>query len=187
MRDGDWLVGLGCATTLYPTNMAPATARIRLSPQGGVRVETATHEIGTGVTTALALTAASELGVPLAQVAVALGDSSLPPAPVAGGSNSTASICTVVVKACAEIRDKIARAAVAAADGPFHGADPAALRLEDGALRGPGNASEPLEKAIGRASSGRSKPMPRTFPTASSRKACRRCIRVTPCSRAARP
>ena len=154
MRDGDWLVGWGCATSLYPTNMAPATARVRLSPQGGVRVETATHEIGTGVTTALALTAATELGVALAQVTVVLGDSNLPPAPVAGGSNSTASICTVVVKACAEIRGKIAHAAVAAADGPFKGADPATLRLEDGMLRGPGDASEPLETAIGRASPG---------------------------------
>ena len=154
MRDGAWLVGWGCATSLYPTNMAPATARVRLSPQGGVRVETATHEIGTGITTALALTAASKLGVPIGQVTVALGDSNLPPAPVAGGSNSTASVCTVVAKACAEIREKIARAAVMGSDSPFHGADPAALSLADGALRGPGNASEPLEKAIGRASPG---------------------------------
>ena len=28
-RDGDWLVGFGCATALYPTHIAPATARVR--------------------------------------------------------------------------------------------------------------------------------------------------------------
>jgi xanthine dehydrogenase YagR molybdenum-binding subunit len=31
MRDGDWLVGIGCATATYPTNIAPCAARVRLS------------------------------------------------------------------------------------------------------------------------------------------------------------
>ena len=48
MRRGDWLVGMGCATTIYPTNMAPATARVVLTPQGNVRVQTAGHDVGTG-------------------------------------------------------------------------------------------------------------------------------------------
>jgi xanthine dehydrogenase YagR molybdenum-binding subunit len=29
MRDGDWLVGWGCATACYPTQIAPAAARGR--------------------------------------------------------------------------------------------------------------------------------------------------------------
>ena len=32
MRDGDWLVGWGCATTMYPTQMGPATARVTITP-----------------------------------------------------------------------------------------------------------------------------------------------------------
>ena len=28
-RDGDWLVGYGCATALYPTHIGPAAARVR--------------------------------------------------------------------------------------------------------------------------------------------------------------
>ena len=35
---------------------------------------------------------------------VELGDTELPPAPVAGGSNTTASVCNVVAKACEDIR-----------------------------------------------------------------------------------
>jgi xanthine dehydrogenase YagR molybdenum-binding subunit len=31
MRDGDWLIGYGCATAGYPTHMAPATARVTLN------------------------------------------------------------------------------------------------------------------------------------------------------------
>jgi xanthine dehydrogenase YagR molybdenum-binding subunit len=41
-------------------------------------------------------------------VTVELGDTSLPPAPVAGGSNSTASACSAVMKACDAIRGKLA-------------------------------------------------------------------------------
>ena len=154
MRDGDWLVGWGCATSLYPTNMGAATARVILTPQGQVKVETAGHDIGTGLYTVVALTAVSGLGVPIEHVAVELGDTDLPPAPVAGGSNNTASIANVVAKACEQIRDRLARAAAAASDGPLHGLDPAKLVLADGMLRGPDGQGEPLETAIGRATNG---------------------------------
>jgi len=153
-RDGDWLIGWGCATSAYPTSMGAATVRVRLAPGGAVLVQTSAHEIGTGVTTVLALTAVEGLGVPLDRVTVELGDSALPPAPVSGGSNSTASLCNVVAKACADIRDRIAQAATRAPDGPFHGADPGTLRLADGALRGVDGVNEPLDKALGRATPG---------------------------------
>jgi xanthine dehydrogenase YagR molybdenum-binding subunit len=41
MRDGDWLVGWGCASTAYPTHMSPATVRIHLTADGEARVEVA--------------------------------------------------------------------------------------------------------------------------------------------------
>ena len=154
MREGDWLVGYGCASTMYPTQVAPASARVTLSPAGAVKVQSATHEIGNGVRTVVALTAADKLGVSLDRITVEVGDSDLPPAPVAGGSNSTASVCNVVAKACEEIRDRLAQAAVSAPDGPFHGADPKSLKLERAQLVGPGGRAEPLEAAIGRASNG---------------------------------
>ena len=153
-RDGDWLVGLGCATTMYPTQVAPASARVSLTPQGAVKVQCATHEIGTGVRTVLAITAAGALGTTPDKVAVEVGDSDLPPAPVSGGSNSTASCCNVVAKACEEIRDRIARAAVLANDATFAGRDPASLRLDDGKLTAPDGKTEPLAKAMARAGAG---------------------------------
>lgn len=107
MRDGDWLIGWGCATATYPTLVAPAAARVTLWREGKVRVETAAHDIGTGAYTAIAETAARFLGVPIEDVTVALGDTRLPPAPVAGGSNTTASVCSVVAKACGAIRGRL--------------------------------------------------------------------------------
>ncbi len=106
MRDGDWRIGWGCAATAYPTVMSPATARISLAPDGSVRVATAAHDIGTGAYTAIALTTADLLGVDLDRVEVALGDSELPPGPIASGSNTTASVCNAIANDCAEIRKR---------------------------------------------------------------------------------
>jgi xanthine dehydrogenase YagR molybdenum-binding subunit len=49
----------------------------------------------------------------LSSVSVELGDSNLPPAPVAGGSNTTASACSAVMKACEAIRSKLSASAQA--------------------------------------------------------------------------
>src|SRR5712672_480871 len=84
MREGDWLIGWGCATAVYPTHIGAATARVRLLSNGMVRVQTAAHEIGNGAYTVVGQTAAERLGVPLSRVSVELGDTNLPPAPVAG-------------------------------------------------------------------------------------------------------
>jgi xanthine dehydrogenase YagR molybdenum-binding subunit len=144
MRDGDWLVGWGCATALYPTHVATATARVRLTADGQVLVQTAAHEIGNGVYTVLGQMAAEELGVNLSATSVEVGDSDLPPAMVAGGSNTTASTCSVVLKACTAIREKLTRAAATANDGPLAGRDPAALKLSGGTVVAPDGAAEAL-------------------------------------------
>jgi xanthine dehydrogenase YagR molybdenum-binding subunit len=110
MSDGVWLIGYGCATTCYPTQMAPAAARIRLQRDGRTRVAIAGHEIGNGAYTVIAQQAAERLGVPVDKVTVELGDSDLPPAPVAGGSNSTASTCSAVMMVCDQIRQRLFKA-----------------------------------------------------------------------------
>jgi xanthine dehydrogenase YagR molybdenum-binding subunit len=107
MSDGDWLIGYGCATACYPTQMAPAAARIRLQRDGRTRVEIAGHEIGNGAYTVIGQMAAEKLGVPVEQVFVVMGDSNLPPAPIAGGSNSTASTCSAVLTVCEQIRQRL--------------------------------------------------------------------------------
>ena len=108
MRDGDWLIGWGCATSTYPTQSAPAAARVRLSLDGKAIVETAAHEIGNGSYTVLAQTAAERLGVSVDHVTVRMGDTILPPSPVAGGSITTASTCSAVAQACDQLVRKLA-------------------------------------------------------------------------------
>lgn len=154
MRDGEWDVGWGCATAVYPTNLAPAAVRVILSPRGTVRVQTAAHDIGTGAYTAIAITAADALGVPLKAVSVELGDSTLPPAPVAGGSNTTASVCNAVAQACREIVQRLSAAVAEAPDGTLSGADPSKIAFSGAALHGPEGRSESLSAAIEHAGGG---------------------------------
>ncbi|MCB8839675.1 xanthine dehydrogenase family protein molybdopterin-binding subunit [Aurantimonas sp. VKM B-3413] len=134
MRDGDWLIGYGCATATYPTNVAASTARVKLYHDGRVRVQSASHEIGTGIRTVAGQMAAEQLGVGFDRVEVEMGDTDLPPAPVSGGSNSTASVCSTVMKACGQIRQKLFQAVVATEDGPLRGRDAGELSLKDGAI-----------------------------------------------------
>ena len=154
MRDGDWLIGWGCATTLYPTQVAPATARVSLGLNGQVRVQTAAHEIGNGAYTVVAMIAAEKLGVPYEAVTVELGDTALPPSPVAGGSNTTASVCNVVAKACGDILSRLAAASVAAPDSPLSGLDLASLFLSEGKLRTLNGGTEDLGSALRRVCNG---------------------------------
>jgi xanthine dehydrogenase YagR molybdenum-binding subunit len=111
MQDSDWLVGWGTAATMYPSNIAACAARVSLYPDGKARVQVASHEIGQGIYTVSAMVAGDKLGIAPDQVTVEVGDSSLPPAPVAGGSNSTASVSNAIAKACDEILEKRAKGA----------------------------------------------------------------------------
>ncbi|WP_026871855.1 xanthine dehydrogenase family protein molybdopterin-binding subunit [Inquilinus limosus] len=148
MRDGDWLVGWGCATACYPSMIAAASARVRLLGDGRVQVATAAHDLGTGAYTVIGQAAAERLGLPLDRVEVLLGDTALPPAPVAGGSNMTASVCTAVIKACDAIRETLFRAK-AGRDNDLSGYD-----LRDGRLIGPDGQAEELQAAFGRIGAG---------------------------------
>jgi xanthine dehydrogenase YagR molybdenum-binding subunit len=107
MRDGDWLVGWGCATAAYPTLMAPSIVRVQYSADNKVRVQNASQDVGTGAYTVIGQMAAEMLGADMKNVKVELGDSRLPAGPVAGGSITTASTCSAVKLACEAILKKL--------------------------------------------------------------------------------
>ncbi|HYB31346.1 MAG TPA: xanthine dehydrogenase family protein molybdopterin-binding subunit [Solirubrobacteraceae bacterium] len=114
-RDGRWLVGTGVAASTYPARRRPSSARAGYDPDGGYTIRIAAADIGTGARTALAQIAADALEVPLEQIAIQIGDSSLPQASLAGGSMGNASWGSAVVKACRELRALLAGAG---ADSP---------------------------------------------------------------------
>lgn len=154
MRDGDWLVGWGCAAAYYPAKIGPSCARVSLLPDGTARVQTGAHEIGTGTRTIIAQTAADRLGLDPGQVRVEIGDSSLPAAGLSAGSSHASAVLNVVALACEHLRDRLARAVATANEGPLAGRDPARLMLVAGTLRARDGASVPLRDAIGRLGTG---------------------------------
>jgi xanthine dehydrogenase YagR molybdenum-binding subunit len=153
MTDGDWLIGMGCASAVYPTNIAPCAVRVRLTADGRVRVQTASHEIGTGIRTVAAQVAAERLGVPIDNVDVEMGDTSLPPAPVAGGSNTTASVCSAIIMACDEIRDRLFHTASTSNEGALAGTDIRKMRTANGQIASE-TASESIAAILGRSGEG---------------------------------
>ncbi|MEV0347699.1 xanthine dehydrogenase family protein molybdopterin-binding subunit [Nonomuraea sp. NPDC050680] len=104
-RQGRWLIGTGVASSTFPAYRRPSQATATVE-NGGYVVRVAAVDLGTGARTALTKIAATTLGVPPDRVRIELGDSDLPPAPVAGGSMGTASWGSAVVAACEEaLRD----------------------------------------------------------------------------------
>ena len=86
MRDGSELVGWGMATGIWEALQMKTAARIVLTANGHAEVACATSDIGTGTYTVMAQVAADMLGLPLDNITVKLGDSTLPQSPVEGGS-----------------------------------------------------------------------------------------------------
>ncbi|EYF04697.1 xanthine dehydrogenase family protein molybdopterin-binding subunit [Chondromyces apiculatus] len=107
MREGNKLVGWGMATGIWEAMQQKAAARAVLSIDGKLVVGSGTSDIGTGTYTAMTQIAASILGLPIADVTFKLGDTTLPPAPLQGGSWTVASVGTAVKAVCEAVREQV--------------------------------------------------------------------------------
>ena len=104
--DGDWWVGTGVASATYPAMRSPGNAaRVRALDGGRYAVAIGAVDIGTGARTVLTQIAADALGVGTDAIELAIADSSLPPASVAGGSSGTSSWGTAIVAAAQQFRE----------------------------------------------------------------------------------
>jgi xanthine dehydrogenase YagR molybdenum-binding subunit len=117
-REGDWLIGLGVASSTYPAWAIPGSvAEIERRADGdgapgGYAVRIGAVDLGTGTWTALTQIAADALDCPFRDVHLEIGDTELPPASVAGGSSGINSWGSTVVAASRAFREE-------------HGDDPA--------------------------------------------------------------
>jgi xanthine dehydrogenase YagR molybdenum-binding subunit len=134
MRDGGDLVGWGMATGVWDAWQAPITVRIVLSANGHAEVACATSDIGTGTYTIMAQVAADKLGLPLDNIAVKLGDSTLPQSPVEGGSWIAASVSSGIVTTASAIGDELLRLAKQIPNSPLANAASGDVALVNGAL-----------------------------------------------------
>jgi xanthine dehydrogenase YagR molybdenum-binding subunit len=134
MRDGGDLVGWGMATGMWEAMQMPIAVRIVLSANGHAEVACATSDIGTGTYTIMAQVAADMLGLPLENISIKLGDSSLPNSPVEGGSWIAASVSNGIATTVNAIRDKLLGLAKQMPNSPLANATLDEVRLADGML-----------------------------------------------------
>ena len=108
-RDGA-IVGWGVAGCSWIAERFDAEVRVELAGDRA-RVFCGTQDIGTGTYTMLAQIASYALDLPVGHVTVSLGDTSLPPGPISGGSMVTASIIPATIEACKDALHNRERAA----------------------------------------------------------------------------
>ncbi len=107
-REGEWLIGMGCATATYPYYRMPGgAARLTLTQDGFVTLDVAAHEMGMGTATAQSQVLAERLGLSLECVRVKYGDSSLAGSFLAGGSSQSMSIGAAVIAAHRELTKQL--------------------------------------------------------------------------------
>jgi xanthine dehydrogenase YagR molybdenum-binding subunit len=155
MRDGRQLIGWGVAAGTYPVRRTAGQALVRILADGTIEVASAGIDMGQGTYTILAQTAAEALDVPVENVAVKLGDSRLPSAPVAGGSQLANLMTAAVHKAARAAREELIGLALNDPNSPFHALQANTLVLANGKISAPrdsgtGTSIADLLRRIGR-------------------------------------
>jgi len=135
MREGTELVGWGMATGVWDAMQMFARASAVMHADGRLVVSSAATDIGTGTYTVMATIAAEAMGLPLERVTFQLGDSTLPAAPIEGGSSHVATVGSAVAGVCDKLRLTLLRYAQSAKDSPFRDKRLKDVEFVDGALR----------------------------------------------------
>ncbi|PPU19042.1 xanthine dehydrogenase family protein molybdopterin-binding subunit [Xanthomonas arboricola] len=133
-KEGNEWVGWGMATGQWDAMQMFARAHAVLHADGRLVVSSAASDIGTGTYTVMAMIAAEALGLPLEQVTFQLGDSTLPVAPIEGGSSHVTTVGSAVDGVCAKLRARLLRLAQALPNSRFGKAKLDEVVFADGTL-----------------------------------------------------
>jgi xanthine dehydrogenase YagR molybdenum-binding subunit len=112
-----------------------ARARAVLKPDGYLVVSSAATDIGTGTYTVMAMIAAAAMGLPLERVRFELGDSTLPVAPIEGGSSHVTTVGSAVQGVCDKLKRRLFRLARGIAGSPLARAKFSEVEFADGTIR----------------------------------------------------
>ena len=132
--EGDWQIGMGMATAMFPAPRFPATVEVTLRDDDTAIVATGGADPGTGLLTVLSMVGGESLDIPADRITPRLGDSALPPGGLSGGSSATASAGSAILIAAANVIDELL-AAASAAGAPFDGVE---VSYADGQVLGGG-------------------------------------------------
>ena len=151
-RDG-LTIGWGMAACSWGAMRDNAQASVEIRRDGTAIVRSATQDIGTGTYTVLALVVAEATGIPLDRIDVRLGDTTLPPGPISGGSWATASVIPAVSSAARAAVQSLLSIATTGPNASFKGAKPDDLQLANGRVSRKGDpaSAAPFSDVLARA------------------------------------
>ncbi len=132
MKRDEFILGWGMAGAAWVAARFPAEASVQLRDDGSARVASGTQDIGTGTYTILAQLVSEKTGVSLDKVEVVLGDTSLPPGPISGGSMVTGSMVPAVFAAADQAIASLLTIATKTPGSPFEKRSSKDLSFGDG-------------------------------------------------------
>jgi xanthine dehydrogenase YagR molybdenum-binding subunit len=135
MKRGELTLGWGVACASWIAMRMPCKTSLQLNDDGSARISCATQDIGTGTYTIFAQVVNAKTGVPIDKIQVVLGDSSLPPGPISGGSWVTGTVIPSIANAADNAIKQLLDVAVNGTNSPFHGRDPKELEFSGGKIR----------------------------------------------------
>lgn len=107
MRRGQRLVGYGMASGMWDAMRLFARAQAIVGPDGRLEIRCAITDIGTGTVTVMTQIAADAMGLALEDVTFSYADSSMPFAPLQGGSFTAATVGSAIAVACQALKKKL--------------------------------------------------------------------------------
>jgi len=134
MPDGDELVGWGMATGIWDAMVMVARVSAVMHRNGRLVVSSAATDIGTGTYTVMSMIAAEAMGLPMELVTFQLGDSTLPMAPIEGGSSHVTTVGSGVHGACEKLKKSLLKMALKMDNSPLAKARMRDVEFGDGAV-----------------------------------------------------
>jgi len=140
--------GVGCAASRWGqagrhmVGRRPLVFDFIVDKDGGVAVQNAVQDIGTGTRTVIAVIAAEELGLAPAAIDVRIGDTRYPPGPGSGGSTTAPSIGAAVRNGALRVKESLGGLLALA-----WGVDEAQLAWKAGVCHGPDGRQATFTKA----------------------------------------
>jgi xanthine dehydrogenase YagR molybdenum-binding subunit len=177
MRDGNELIGWGMATGMWDALQMFARTTATLHPGGRLVVSSAASDIGTGTYTVMSQIAAAALGLPMEHVSFQLGDSTLPIAPVEGGSSHVTTIGSAVQGVCEKLQKQLLAAALTMPGSPLDGATLRQVEFVDARIRliGQPAAAVPIADVVAHAG----RPLDASYTVVSNMVKKRKFVRAT--------
>jgi xanthine dehydrogenase YagR molybdenum-binding subunit len=142
MRKGDLILGWGVAVASWGAGRGVSEATFAFLDDGTARVSSATQDVGTGTYTVIAQVVSDKTGIPPEKINVVLGDSSLVPGPMSGGSTATATVIPSVVDAINAATKNLLMTAARAKGSPFAGKEADSLTMTAGRIHAKGESPD---------------------------------------------